>query len=99
VAADGEVVGFVMLALPRAHDPRWYLWRLLVDARHQGRGVGRRAVGLVADRVRTGGGRELFTSWVPGDGSPEGFYRRLGFAPTGEVEEGEVVAVLPVAAP
>jgi RimJ/RimL family protein N-acetyltransferase len=99
VTADEEVVGFVMLALPRRHDPRWFLWRLLVDARHQGRGVGRGAVALVAHHVRTSGGHELFTSWVPGDGSPEGFYRRLGFAPTGEVDDGEVVAVLPVAAP
>ena len=34
---------------------------------------------------------ELLLSYVPGEGSPEGFYRGLGFEPTGEVDEGEVV--------
>ena len=31
-----------------------------------------------------------------GEGSPEGFYRGLGFEPTGEVLEGEVVMSLRV---
>jgi diamine N-acetyltransferase len=35
-------------------------------------------------------------SYVPGEGSPEGFYRGLGFEPTGEVLEGEVVMSLRV---
>lgn len=35
--------------------------------------------------------RALSLSYVPGEGSPEGFYRGLGFEPTGEVLEGEVV--------
>jgi diamine N-acetyltransferase len=33
-------------------------------------------------------------SYVPGEGSPEGFYRRLGFEPTGEENEGEIMASL-----
>ena len=37
---------------------------------------------------------ELVLSYVPGEGSPESFYRRLGFEPTGEVLEGEVVMLL-----
>ena len=39
---------------------------------------------------------ELVLSYVPGEGSPEGFYRGLGFDPTGEVLEGEVVMSLRV---
>ena len=35
-------------------------------------------------------------SYVPEEGSPEGFYRGLGFEPTGEVLEGEVVMSLRV---
>jgi hypothetical protein len=34
------------------------------------------------------------TSWVPGERGPEKFYRKLGFEPTGEIDEGEVVARL-----
>jgi diamine N-acetyltransferase len=36
------------------------------------------------------------TYYVRGDGSPEGFYRRLGFEPTGEVLGEEVQAVIDI---
>ena len=39
---------------------------------------------------------ELVPSYVPGEGSPEGFYRGLGFEPAGEVLEDEVVMSLRV---
>lgn len=44
--------------------------------------------------MRSRGGTELYTSWVPGDASPGDFYLRLGFVPTGEIDEGEIVARL-----
>jgi len=47
--------------------------------------------------VRAEGATELLTSFVPGDGGPDGFYRRLGFEPTGEFDDhGEVVIRLPL---
>ena len=50
---------------------------------------------LVIDHVRTlPGATELLVSWVPAAGGPEPFYLGLGFEPTGEVDEGEVVARL-----
>jgi len=77
---------------------QYHLWRLLVDAGHQGKGYGRRAVELACDYVRTRpGATELLTSWVPGERGPEEFYRKLGFERTGEVEDGEVVARLRLA--
>lgn len=100
--ADGEPVGFVMLS--RNVTPRppeiigpWFLWRLLVDERHQGRGYGRRAVGLVVDLVRAAGATELLTSYVPEPAGPAGFYRRLGFVPTGDLDDsGEIIVRLPL---
>jgi diamine N-acetyltransferase len=42
--------------------------------------------------VRDQGATELLTSCVPGDGGPTGFYARLGFVPTGELDPaGEVI--------
>ena len=38
----------------------------------------------------------LQTSWVDVPGGPEGFYRKLGFEPTGEIEDGEIVASIPI---
>ena len=37
---------------------------------------------------------ELYLSYVPGQGSPEGFYKSLGFVDTGVVQDGETEAVL-----
>ena len=92
ITADGEPTGFVMLAEVTEHHPEPYLWRLLVDRRHQGRGIGDRALRLVVERLQAAGHRSLAVSWVPGHGSPAPFYLASGFVPTGEVEEGEIVA-------
>jgi GNAT superfamily N-acetyltransferase len=61
----------------------WFLWKLIVDERHQGRGIGRAIVDHVVELIRAEGATGLFTSHVIGDGGPEGFYERLGFVPTG----------------
>ena len=97
VYADDDPVGFVMLSWDVTPDPPviigpWFLWKILIDERHQGRGYGREALQLVSDIVRATGAAELLTSCVPGDDGPEPFYRRLGFAPTGDHDEkGEVI--------
>jgi diamine N-acetyltransferase len=99
VYAGDTPVGFVMLE-DDVDQRQYYLWRLLVDAAHQGKGYGRRAVELLCDYVRTRpGATELLTSWVPGERGPEGFYRKLGFELTGEVDEDELVARLPLSGP
>lgn len=105
IHADGELAGFVMLAdetlrrEPPA-EPNVGLWRLMVDARHQRRGIGRQAMRRVVEHVRGRPGvRHFYTSWVPEPGGPEPFYRALGFVPNGEVEDGEVVALYPLHGP
>jgi len=47
------------------------------------RGVGRLAVGLLADELREAGWTELEVSFVPIEGGAEGFWRRCGFSDTG----------------
>jgi diamine N-acetyltransferase len=100
IYADDLPVGFVMLSWnvtpepPRIIGP-WFLWKILIDERHQRRGYGRDAVRLVADIVRANGAAELLTSCVPGDEGPERFYLRIGFNPTGDLDEkGEVILAL-----
>lgn len=88
---DGEPVGFVMLSWDVTPDPPdiigpWFLWKLLVDVRHQGRGIGRAVVARVVELIRAEGATELLTSHVVADGGPDGFYERLGFVPTGEFD-------------
>jgi diamine N-acetyltransferase len=97
VVADGTPVGFVMVSWDAEPDPPeiigpWFLWKLLIDERYQGRGYGTEVVRQVAELVRAEGATELLTSYVPLPGGPAGFYERLGFTPTGDVDEnGEVI--------
>lgn len=99
-----EPVGFVMLSDPSlnpsmpAQSDIW-VWRFMVDARYQRQGIGRLAMQLVIEHVRRQGlFPQLKISYVPGEGCPEPLYRSLGFCPTGEVDDGEVIMALPLAA-
>lgn len=91
VYADETPVGFLML-----HDDpasrNYFLWRFMIDHRFQGMGFGARAIELLVEHVRTRpGAARLSTSCVPGEGSPGPFYEKMGFAYTGESDDGELV--------
>ncbi|MEQ1700719.1 MAG: GNAT family N-acetyltransferase, partial [Ilumatobacteraceae bacterium] len=61
VTADGEPVGFVQLTnCSFAHDEP-YLWRLLIDRRHQRRSLGRSVLDLLTDQLRRQGHTALMT--------------------------------------
>jgi diamine N-acetyltransferase len=99
---DGDqAVGFAMISddIPRETldaDPTlagpYFLWRLLIDQRFQRRGYGTATLDGIVEYVRgRPNGDALITSAGQGEGSPQPFYERYGFVPTGEVMEGEVV--------
>lgn len=99
---DGEeIVGFAMISdgIPEetlAADPTlvgpYFLWRLLIDERHQRRGYGTATLDAVVAYVRAKtGATELLTSYSEGEGSPGPFYKRYGFVATDRVVEGERV--------
>lgn len=94
IYADDMPVGFVQL-IDDSSTPAYFIWRFMIDGAHQGKGYGRRALQLVIDYVRSRpNAREVTLSFVPAEGGPEPFYRSMGFMPTGEMEEAEVVARL-----
>ena len=83
-----EPAGFAMVW--RDPDERvFYIWRFMVDAGFQGKGVGRRAVELLLDEARADGVDEVTLSVVPGPHSAIAFYERCGFEATGEMHGGE----------
>jgi histidinol dehydrogenase len=88
---DGDtVVGMMLLYDARQDDDepanQLYVWRLLVDARFQQRGYGRRAMQWVVDEARRGRYAEVGLSHVDQPGHAGGFYEKLGFAYTGEMD-------------
>ena len=100
VYAGDEPIGFVMLSWDVEPQPPdiigpWFLWKLIVDQRYQGKGYGREIVGMVVELIRGEGATELLTSHVPGEGSPAGFYAKLGFVPTGALDpNGDILSLV-----
>ncbi len=94
IHADGELVGFLMLWDPtlvqQSEDPRFILWRFMIDARFQRRGYGRAALELAFAHVRARGGDALYLTHVKDVDDAARLYRALGFTYTGEEEDGEV---------
>lgn len=83
------------------HDPgddrqAAYLWRLMIDARHQGKGFGRAAVNEALGVAREWGFPRLAASVADKPHSSMGFYERLGFRWTGRIVEGEKVITIDV---
>ncbi len=90
VYADETPVGFVMIS-DRPDIPEYFLWRFMIAGDHHGKGYGRRAIELLVEHVKTRpGATELLTSCGQGDGSPEGFYLRLGFEHDGQMHGKEI---------
>ena len=92
---DGdEAVGMMLLFDARLDKERppsdqLYVWRLLVDARHQRRGLGRLAMAWVAQEAQRWGVPEIGLSHVMEPGHAGPFYEKLGFAYTGAVDDGQ----------
>ncbi|MCJ7726646.1 MAG: GNAT family N-acetyltransferase [Acidimicrobiia bacterium] len=94
VYAGDDPVGFVMV-FEDTEAPEYFLWRYMIAADQQGNGYGWAALEQVIERIKgLPGASELLTSYVPGEGSPGGFYHLMGFVDNGEEDEGELVTVL-----
>ena len=83
IYADETPVGFLML-YDNPEEPRYFLWRYMIDIHYQKLGFGKRAMDLLLEFVRSRpGANEMTLSCHPGDDGPEPFYRHYGFARTG----------------
>lgn len=96
IYADDSPVGFLMLWDEHLREipPQsrgYYLWRFMIDARFQSKGIGREAMMLLINYVRTRPcAKTLFLSHGRGDGNPGPFYQKFGFIYTGKETEGEL---------
>lgn len=92
VLRNSEPVAFIMCADPTEQQKDPWLWRLLVDKAHQGRGIGKFAVNIVLARYREMGCDRVLVCWTPIEGNAGDFYKKLGFVETGEKIGEELVA-------
>jgi diamine N-acetyltransferase len=98
IYADERPVGFVMIAdeVGSSDYIAHYLWKLLIDERHQRRGFGTATLDLIVEYFRSRGVGAMLTSAGEGEGSPVTFYERYGFKRTGELHGNEILLRLEI---
>jgi histidinol dehydrogenase len=101
IYSGDDPAGFMLLydARKDREDPaeQLYIWRLMVDARHQRLGLGRRAIQWVVDEARRMGLPAVGLSHVMAPGHAGPFYQKLGFSYSGKIEDGEHEMLLRIA--
>lgn len=95
VVEDDRVVGFLMWGIDD-EDASCWLGGFIIDATHQGRGLGRAAVLAALELLEEQGSKAGFAlSYEAENVTAAGLYTSLGFVPTGERVDDEVVARRP----
>lgn len=94
VYADDQMVGFLMYAR-NPDDGEYWIYRLMVAQKEQGKGYGRAALlaGLELLRAKPDC-RQVFISWDTDNERAGQLYQKLGFEKTGEIVDGEIIARL-----
>ncbi len=95
ICEDGTPVGFLMYCIDE-DDGEWWLYRLMVDARHQRRGTGRRALALLLARIQAQdpARHRMMLGVHPESAGALALYNSTGFTFTGEVFGGEHIMAL-----
>ncbi|MFX1418901.1 MAG: GNAT family N-acetyltransferase [Promethearchaeota archaeon] len=91
IYADKNPIGFVMISDSSLkhksnpnHRPSYFLWRFMIDAKHQGNNYGKEAMKIIIDHVKSRpNAEELLLSHSKLDGHAGEFYKRCGFEYTG----------------
>lgn len=100
-----EPVGFVMFGYGSLDDPdepavaekNYCLWRFMIDRERQGKGLGRRAMEVCLEYLRTmpcGPAEEVWVSYEPENAVARELYHKFGFRENGQMCGEEVVAAM-----
>ena len=83
ICKDGAPIGFIMTS-ERPSEGAYFIWRMMIDARHQSAGHGAEAMNLLIERIKTiGNPRVLLLSHLEVNVAAGRFYERVGFTYTG----------------
>jgi len=89
---DNMMVGFTLYGRD-PEDGNYYIVRLMIDAKHQGKGYAKKAMHELIKQLKdVPECREVFLSYVPVNRAAERLYLGLGFQKTGKVDgDGEII--------
>jgi len=101
IYADENRIGFIMTHTGSDYEdgidcPGVFLWRFMISKSFQRKGYGRKALEKLNQHLKAMSIPGLYVSFGQGEGSPEGFYRHLGFTPTGDTYGDEIELCLDV---
>lgn len=92
---DGGVPVGMLLWHDWPEAGRYVFSQLFIDRRYQRRGFGITAARLALDEMRADGRySRVCLCYVEGDEPARLLYEKLGFSPTGEEDEGEIIMAL-----
>ena len=97
IYCDGEMVGFTMFAFDEEYedpDDRYWLWRLMIDERLQGKGYGSAALQEIIKYFKENGANNIRLSTKETNTKALSIYHRAGFRETGEMNDEEIVLQL-----
>jgi len=97
VLENDKVVGFIRGHFdPESDQPEFKscIWRIVVAADAQGKGVGRFAIEALAQEAKSRGFATLTVLWESGSKGPGDFFHKLGFVDIGTSRFGEIIGEL-----
>ncbi len=94
IYADGTVVGFAMYGLD-PDDGEYWLYRLMIDVDHQGKGYGKAALSELIKRLsQLPDCDKIYAGYKPWNNVAASLFAEMGFEKTGEMLSGEFVTKL-----
>lgn len=95
------MVGFIMLSYNEADannaENTYWVWRLMIDKRYQGKGYGKETMVKAIELIRNfpyGKVSSVFLSYEPDNLVAKELYASFGFVETGKIEYDELIAKL-----
>lgn len=76
----GVIVGYLWVGTDSSEDSRfWWVWDIVVDEEHRGKGLGRKAMKLAEDYARSQGAHTLGLSVFGFNHGARGLYESMGY--------------------
>ena len=91
---DDTLVGFMMLD-EDLEERCLVIWRIMFPIEHQNKGYGTQAIQQIIQLAKASGKYDsMILDYAPGNDIARHVYEKLGFKPTGEISNNEVVMKL-----
>ncbi len=101
---DSDLIGFIMIGKGTVGNENesnlikenYSLWRLMIDKKYQGKGLGKQTIDAAMNLIRTfpfGEAKKVWLSYEKENTRARDIYRKYGFVENGEMCGNEIIAV------